>query len=115
MSGSDNITGKGFDAHPENINRKGREVGSKNRATVLRELLDVKITREDLDGNKTKMTVEQAVIQALALKALSGDVPAIKEWQDTLHGKIADKQELTGKDGEELKGVQVTFVKPEEK
>ena len=70
------------------------------------------IEGKDLTGQAAKMTVEQSVMQALILKAQSGDVPAIKEAQDTLYGKTPDKTELTGKDGEEFKGMTVTFAKP---
>lgn len=45
------------------------------------------------------MLVEKAVMAALVKKAMTGDVPAIKEAQDSIYGKIADKTELTGRDG----------------
>jgi hypothetical protein len=63
---------------------------------------------------ETKTVAEQLII-ALMAKAASGDVPACKEILDSAFGKIADKTELTGKDGEEFKGLTVTFVKPEGK
>lgn len=46
-----------------------------------------------------KMTVEDTVILALINEARKGNVQAIKEVQDTIYGKIADKQELTGANG----------------
>ena len=51
------------------------------------------IERQDLDGLIKKMPVEVAVMKALATKALEGDVAAIKEIQDTVHGKLTDKVE----------------------
>lgn len=80
--------------HPENIippkkgeirNPKGKPPGTKNRSTLLRKWLEA--------GTKVG-TVEDEVILALIKKAKSGDIQAIKEIQDTLHGKIADKSEV---------------------
>lgn len=48
------------------------------------------------------------------VKAMAGDVPALKELLDSGYGKVSDKTELTGKDGEEFKGLTVSFVKPAE-
>lgn len=79
------IKGKGFDAHPENIGG-GRPKGTKNRSTILKRWLEVQI--------KDGLTVEDEVILALIKKAKQGDVQAIKEIQDTLHGKIIDKTEV---------------------
>lgn len=62
----------------ESGNPKGRPEGAKHRSTILKELL--------ARGN-----TEESVNQALIDKALTGDVPAIKEIQDTMYGKIADK------------------------
>ena len=101
-------------ANPENIippkfgevrNPKGKPIGTKNRSTILKKWIKVrvKITDEanpllkDVSG-----TVEDQVILALIQKALKGDVNAIKEINDTLYGKISDKTEVTGKNGEDL-------------
>jgi hypothetical protein len=90
-------------ANPENIippkkgevrNPKGKPKGTKNRSTILKKWMTVaaKIkhpeTEEMLNG-----IVEDKVQLALIAKALSGDVQAIKEINDTLYGKIPDKSE----------------------
>lgn len=81
-----------------NANPKGRPVGSRNRSTVLRELLALAIKDVDLTtGKECTMTVEQSVIQSLIKQALKGDISAIKEIQDTNHGKIVDKSEVLQK------------------
>ena len=88
------IKGKGFDAHPENIGG-GRPKGVKNRATILRKWIETRTkivdpgTGETVDG-----TMEDKVYLALLSKALGEDVAAIKEINDTLYGKIADKTEV---------------------
>lgn len=55
------------------------------------------------DGTKEKREVIDRLVLSLLQKACSGDMPAIKEVFDRYYGKIADKVELTGKDGEALK------------
>ena len=98
--------------HPENIippvkgerrNPNGRPKGSKNRATELKKLValftNIKYPGRD---KAIKGTYERAINAALISKALSGDVQAIKEINDTLYGKIPDKNELTGAGGKDL-------------
>lgn len=89
------IKGKGFDAHPENINRKGYPKGLKNRSTLLKYWIEQKTKRNNpLTEKKIEATFEDFKELALIEKAISGDVAAIKEINDTLHGKIADKSEI---------------------
>jgi hypothetical protein len=109
--------------NPENIkppkkgepsrNPNGRPKGSPNRSTLLKKWLALKIkfpNRNDENGEKVfdelkedlPITLEDAITLALIQKAQGGDVAAIKEVFDSLHGKISDKTELTGKDGGEI-------------
>lgn len=94
MPNAENLIGKGFDSHPENI-VAGRPKGAKNRATILKKWIAIaaKIKHpesdEDIEG-----TMEDKVNLALLSKALSGDVQAIKEINDTLYGKITEKAEV---------------------
>jgi hypothetical protein len=90
--------------HPENIippkkgeirNPKGKPVGTKNRATILKKWIELNTKlKNPITGKDELGTVEDKVKLALISKALSGDVAAIKEIDDTLYGKIADKGEL---------------------
>lgn len=66
-------------------NPEGKAPGTKNRATILREILALK--------DKNGITNEYKVDAALFDKALEGDLTAIKEIKDTMHGKIVDKSE----------------------
>jgi hypothetical protein len=91
MAGKDNIIGKGFDARPEDINKGGRPKGSKNRSTLVRELLEAR-----LDENHT---YAQAMTKAVMEKALGGDTTAWEKLFDSAFGKVTDKQELTNPDG----------------
>lgn len=45
------------------------------------------------------MTLMEAAALGQLLSARNGNTNAWKEIQDSLHGKIADKTEVTGKDG----------------
>lgn len=84
----------------ERGNPDGRPKGSRNRATILREMLAVKL--KDQDGKLKKnpiteaetITYEEAIDAALVKKALNGHLPAIQEIKDTLHGKIKEVQQI---------------------
>jgi len=54
------------------------------------------------DGSKDKRSVIDATVLALLHKATRGDIPAIKEVFDRHYGKLSDKVELTGADGQPL-------------
>mgnify|MGYP003326242987 CR=1 FL=1 len=64
-------------------NPNGRPKGSKNRSTILREILS-----QRLQDGRSK---EYHMINALVEKALQGELGHIKEAQDTLYGKVPDK------------------------
>lgn len=77
-------------------NPLGRPKGSKNRSTIAKELASVMLSAKGINGVESNMSAEHAMMAALFRKAIDGDVSAIKEAQDTLYGKLTDKQELTG-------------------
>lgn len=76
--------------------KKSRK-GIPNRATVFKRLLKLKIQVADPSDPKHK-TMEVPLYEAAALgqikAAMNGNANAWKEIQDTLHGKVADKQEI---------------------
>lgn len=67
-------------------NSKGRPKGSRNRSTIVRELLEAKATVGD------GQLVDQ-ITRALIQKAAEGDVRAFKELMDSAYGKIKDSVE----------------------
>lgn len=100
---------KGFDKLPGNINKDGRPVGAKNRSTILKKWIEINAKlKNPVTGKEELGTVEDKVNLALITKALAGDVQAIKEINDTLYGKIPNKDELTGADGDKIK---ITFTR----
>lgn len=77
-------------------NPNGRPKGVKNRSTILKKWIEVTAKlKNPVTGKDEIGTVEDKVNLALITKALSGDVQAIKEINDTLYGKIPNKDELT--------------------
>lgn len=78
-------------------NPAGRPQGSRNRSSVLKELLaTVCDFTNPLTLKKETADLETQIMTALAAKARRGDIQAIKEIQDTVYGKVSDKQELSG-------------------
>lgn len=87
----------------------GRPKGSKNRATILKELMELalldasgKQVANPLNPKEKRMLVETALGVAIIQKALKGNVEAYREIMDSVHGKMTEKKELTGADGEPL-------------
>lgn len=83
-------------------NPNGRPKGSRNRSTIIRELLEQaalkkvqKIQSElliDEDGKEIpQQTIADQVAAALLIKALSGDVSAARELLDSSYGKLTEK------------------------
>lgn len=75
-------------------NPKGKAPGTKNRATILRKWIDTQKKFKDPTGKEVAGTLEDEIYLALIAKGLEKDVAAIKEINDTLYGKIADKSEV---------------------
>jgi len=87
----------------ESGNPDGKKKGTKDRAKVLNSFLHLKVKVPnplDANGDKTfvdlpeiiEMTVYEQTAMALIGRALSGDVRAFKEIQDTLHGKHINRR-----------------------
>lgn len=79
-----------------NGNAKGRIKGSKNRSTIIREMMEL-VTKEvnplNEDGDEVEMTQEEAMTMQLIMKAKTGDVKAYTALMDSGYGK--PKQEVT--------------------
>jgi len=82
----------------------GRPIGSGQAAlkAKLEQYLNLDTAVILPDGTKDKRSVIDATVLALLHKATRGDIPAIKEIFDRHYGKLSDKVELTGKDGQPL-------------
>lgn len=78
-------------------NPNGRPKGTLNRATVLNQYLNLvaKGVKNPIDPDCKKVTQYDLVIAALIEKAKAGDINAIREVLDTIHGKIKNEDDLT--------------------
>jgi hypothetical protein len=87
--------GKKF-APGESGNPAGYPTGVPNRATVLKRLLELEyeIDNPIKEGERIKVTVEEAAAWGLVQKAASGDVQAYKEVMDSVYGKQTDKVQV---------------------
>lgn len=90
-------------------NPAGRPQGARGRATLLKDLLDLNVRNEQggevpnpLDPKEKKISYEKAIMVALIKKALAGNIVAIQEVQNTLHGKIKDETDVTLQQDEPL-------------
>lgn len=90
MKNPQNIKGKGFDAHPENINRKG----APKKIPAIDELLS-KLLGED----EAEKSEAEAVFDALIKKAKTGDVRAIEVLLDRMYGKVSQTLDHTNNGG----------------
>lgn len=77
---------------PEKKSRKGIP----NRATVYKRILESKTEVTLPDGTIKKISMYEAIALGQARSAMHGNTNAWKEIQDTLHGKMAEKTELSG-------------------
>ncbi len=87
---------------------KGATSGKEWRDAIR---LTVNELRDDPEGG-AKSTALRQLARRLVEKALTGDMPALKEIGDRLDGRSAQGVELGGKNGEDL-SFTITFVKPD--
>ena len=64
----------------------------------MRDALLIALNREAEKGHKTKRL--QSVAEAIVIKALDGDVPAIKEIFDRVDGKVPQENHNTNEVGD---------------
>jgi hypothetical protein len=75
-------------------NPKGKPKGTRNRSTIVREILESAILGETVAGLTVTMPVIEAMTHALAAKAIKhGDVQAFNSLADSAFGKLTDKVE----------------------
>lgn len=75
-------------------NPNGRPVGSRNRATVLRELLALRIDLTLPNGKTRKGSLEEAAGMGLIKKAMKGDAAAFREIMDSVYGRVAASSDI---------------------
>ena len=75
----------------EILNPKGKPKGARNRSTIFRELMDA------ARAGYVDQTNADAVVAALLVSALSGDVSAARELFDSSFGKNVDEAKVETK------------------
>ena len=76
-------------------NPKGRPKGSKNRSTIVREILNLMVQVKDDEGNDKWQSNEYLIVQAMVNKAIEkGDVAAFNALYDNLYGKLKDTVDM---------------------
>lgn len=84
--------------------KRGRNPGVPNRATVFKRLLAIKIDIPD-PANQAKtlnVTLHEAAAMGQIEAAMNGNPSAYRVIEEALFGKLAEKTELTGADGQPL-------------
>jgi hypothetical protein len=79
-------------------NPKGRPKGRRNRATIIREWLEVsQKIKNPITGETEELEQQDIMTLALIKKAREGDVSAFRELMDGAHGKVVQQiqQETT--------------------
>lgn len=75
-------------------NPDGKEPGTKDRATIVKKWAYTELELVNpITQKMERATVEDDVVLSLIREARKGSVQAIKEFMDTLYGKIPDKIE----------------------
>lgn len=94
----------------------GRPKGLPNRATIFQKILSAKASefyKQEMRGKLDEVdpeTLGEQLAAMLVVQAFGGDTKAMQLIFDSAHGKVSDKIEHTGKDGEKLDGLAVVFV-----
>ena len=76
-------------------NPAGRPKGSKNRSTIIREMLDMMVQVKDDNGDEVWQSNEYRMVQAILTKAIEkGDVSAFNSIMDNVYGKLKDTVDM---------------------
>tara|TARA_R100001443_G_scaffold113436_1_gene128098 strand:+ start:11559 stop:11897 length:339 start_codon:yes stop_codon:yes gene_type:complete len=76
-------------------NPNGRPKGSKNRSTIVKEILNLMVQVKDDEGNDKWQSNEYLIVQAMVNKAIEkGDVAAFNALYDNLYGKLKDTVDM---------------------
>jgi len=84
----------------ETLNPHGRPKGTRNRSTIIREILAQVKEGKDIDGSMQKREIEYWIALKKVHNALSGKDNAINDVMDWVHGKQENKNQITGVDGQ---------------
>ena len=76
-------------------NPAGKKKGTKNRSTIIREMLDMMVQVKDHNGDEVWQSNEYRMVQAMVNKAIEkGDVAAFNALYDNLYDKLKDTVDM---------------------
>ena len=76
-------------------NPAGKKKGTKNRSTIIREMLDMMVQVKDDNGDEVWQSNEYRMVQAILTKAIEkGDVAAFSSIMDNVYGKLKDTVDM---------------------
>ena len=76
-------------------NPAGRPKGSKNRSTIIKEILSLMVQVKNDNGDEVWQSNEYRMVQAMVNKAIEkGDVAAFNALYDNLYGKLKDTVDM---------------------
>lgn len=79
----------------ESGNPAGRPKGSKNRSTIIREILDLMVKTTNDNGDEVWQSNEYRMVQSMITKAIEkGDVAAFNAVYDNVYGKLKDTVDM---------------------
>lgn len=87
MKNPQNLKGKGFDKHPEHINKNGRPRKLPDLDSLLIDVLGERVNDKE---------ALKSILIGLRKKAIAGDVRAAELLLDRAYGKLKQQQELSG-------------------
>ena len=124
MPNPQNLKDKGFDMHPQNINRAGRAKGN-FLSRILKNVIDTdgsmlienveivdpetkELTGETFSFAKIILPNTEAIVHTLLRKAIKGDTKAIEFIFDRLEGKALQPFQQISDEGPEINLEQLT-------
>ena len=91
----------------------GRPKGSKNRSTVIKQVLETIFNGADpLTGKEWQDTYESVISRSIVKKALDGDVSAYNAIMDSAYGKARQTIDQTDN---EIKGAEYDYLSADKK
>lgn len=98
MAGAENIIGKGFESRPDDINKSGRPIGSKSRATIARKWLELEEkVKNPITSKDESLSQEDIITLAQIKKARAGDSIAYGKLMDSGYGLPKQEIDVEGK------------------
>jgi hypothetical protein len=89
----------------------GKPKGALSLSAILKNLAKKRIISiDEIEGKSRRMTVAEKMMLVLIAKAISGDIPALKEINERIDGKVSQPMQIGNLDGTNFEPIAVTEV-----